>query len=98
LKFHQVNGRDTAKYWDVEKVKFSVVKAPEWLKLDADTGVLQGTPPAAGAVEVEISLVVEREARKLDPGTLAWGNEKVVSTGTEKSGTAAHRFTIAVEP
>lgn len=98
LKFRQVNGRDTAKYWDVEKFKFAVVKAPEWLKLDADTGVLQGTPPAAGAVEVEVSLVLEREARKLDPGTLAWGNEKVVSTGTEKSGTAAHRFTIAVEP
>jgi hypothetical protein len=98
LKLRQVNGRDTAKYWDVEKFKFAVVKAPEWLKLDPDTGVLQGTPTAAGAVEVEVSLVLEREARKMDPGTLAWGNEKVISTGTEKSGAAAHRFTIAVEP
>jgi hypothetical protein len=98
LKFRQVNGRDTANYWDVEKFKFAVVKAPDWLKLNADTGVLQGTPPAAGTVEVEVTLLLEREARKLDPGTLAWGNEKVVSTATEKAGSATHRFTIAVEP
>jgi hypothetical protein len=97
LTYRQVGGKDTANFWDVEKLTFSLAKGPDWLKIDAATGLLSGTPPAAGSFEVEVIVDLDREVRKVDGDTLAWGNEKVVSTATERVGSAAQRFTIAVE-
>ncbi|HEX7901483.1 MAG TPA: Ig domain-containing protein [Planctomycetota bacterium] len=98
LKLRQVGGRDTANFWDIEKLQFALVKGPEWLKIDAATGVLSGTPPAAGAFEVEVTATLDREVRKLDGDVLAWGNEKVISTGVERVGVATQRFTLTVAP
>lgn len=38
-----------AGYWNIEKPAWTLVTAPEWLKLNADTGELSGTPPPASA-------------------------------------------------
>jgi hypothetical protein len=97
LRMRQVNGKDTSGFWDVEKLQFALAKGPDWLKIDAATGLLTGTPSAAGTFEVEVSAALDREARKLDGDTLAWGNEKVVSTAVERVGTATQRFSITVE-
>ena len=59
--------------------------------------MLGGTPTSAGAFEVELTLTLEREVRKLDSNTLSWGNEKIVSQGMEKVGTATQKFTLVVE-
>jgi hypothetical protein len=97
LTMRQVGGREAPSFWDVEKLQFALAKGPDWLKIDATTGLLSGTPPAEGAFEVEVTATLDREVRKVDPGILSWGNEKVLSTGTERIGTATQRFSIAVE-
>jgi hypothetical protein len=88
---------EVANFWDIEHPKYAL-KGPNWLKLDADTGSLSGTPDAAGKLEVEVTATVDREVRKLDEGVLGWGNEKVLSTSTERVGSASQRFVIEVSP
>ena len=39
-------------YFDIEKPKFILARGPAWLKVDEHTGVLSGTPDAAGKDEV----------------------------------------------
>lgn len=68
---------EVASFWDIEHPRHAL-KGPSWLKLDADTGVLSGTPDAAGKFEVEVTATIDREVRKLDEGVLGWGNEKVL--------------------
>jgi hypothetical protein len=97
LTLRQVGGREVAGFWDVEKLQFALVRGPDWLKIDGATGLLSGTPPGAGAVDVEVTSTLDREVRKLDPEILSWGNEKVLSTGREIVGIASQRFTITVE-
>jgi hypothetical protein len=41
-------------FWDVEHPVFSLPVGPGWLRIDAATGVLFGTPPTAGDVEVQV--------------------------------------------
>ena len=38
----------------------------------------------------------DRALRKLDEGVLGWGNAKVLSTSTERVGSATQRFVIEV--
>ena len=83
-------------YFDIEKPKFAIEQGPAWLKIDAATGVLSGTPDAAGKVEVAVTATIDREVRKLDERALAWGNEKVLSTATERVGVATQRFLVEV--
>ena len=97
LTYRQVNGRDAANFWEIEKLTFALAKGPEWLKIDGATGVLTGTPPAAGTFEVEVTATLDRDVRKVDGDTLAWGNEKVISNGTERVGTASQKFTVTVD-
>lgn len=84
-------------YFDIEQPGFALEKGPTWLKLDERTGVLSGTPDAAGKVEIAVTARIDREIRKLDEKVLAWGNEKVVSTSRERVGVATQKFTIVVE-
>src|SRR6185295_9083428 len=72
LTYRQVGGKDTANFWEIEKLTFGLAKGPDWLKIDAATGVLSGTPPAAGSFEVEVTVTLDREARKVDNDTLSW--------------------------
>jgi len=88
----QVNG-----YFDIEKPRFALERGPTWLKLDENTGLLSGTPDAAGKVEVAVTATIEREVRNLDEKTLIWGNEKVLSTNIVRVGAATQTFVIAVQ-
>jgi hypothetical protein len=81
-------------YFDIEKPRFSLEHGPAWLKIDEATGVASGTPDAAGKVEVAVTVTIDREVRSLDEKALAWGNEKVLSTTTERVGTATQRYVI----
>ena len=92
------NGRTEASFWDIEKPKFVLERGPTWLKLDAATGVLSGTPEASGNVEVAVTATIDHEVRKLDEGTLKWGQEKVASIATERVGSATQSFVIVVTP
>jgi len=96
LRLRIVNGKETANFWGIEKPKFAIAQGPAWLKIDPATGVLSGTPDTAGTVDVAVTVTIDQEVRKLDDGTLGWGIEKVVSTSTERVGSATRRFSIQV--
>jgi len=40
------------------------------------------------------TVTIDREVRKLNDGSLGWGIEKVVSTSTERAGSATRRYSI----
>jgi hypothetical protein len=84
-------------YFDVEKPKFALQQGPAWLKIDEATGLLSGVPQAACKVQVEVTVSLSRQVRKLDEKTLAWGNEKVLSTVAEPVGTTTQKFVIEVQ-
>jgi hypothetical protein len=91
LKNNQESG-----YFDIEEPQFAIAKGPAWLKIDADTGVLSGTPDAAGKCEVEVTATIDRKVRKLDESKLIWGVEKVASEPTERVGQSTQKFVIDV--
>jgi len=84
-------------YFDIERPKFALEQGPVWLKIDEATGVLSGTPDVAGKVQVAVSATIDRQVRKLDEKALVWGNEKVLSTTTERVGTATQKFVLHVQ-
>ncbi len=43
-------------FWDIEQNAFALAEGPEWLTIDPATGVLTGTPPAAGTFAVRIAV------------------------------------------
>jgi hypothetical protein len=98
LRMRQVDGRETTSYWDIERPRFRLERGPEWLKLDESTGRLSGIPDAAGAVEVIVSVTLERDLRRLDEEVLKWGNEKVLASGKQTVGGCSQKFTLEVSP
>lgn len=96
LRLRMVGNKETANFWDIEKPRFAIEAGPAWLKIDPVTGMLSGTPDAAGKVEVAVIVTIDQEARKLDDGRLGWGQEKVVSTSTERVGSTSRKFSIEV--
>jgi hypothetical protein len=96
LRNRQINGKEVTSFYDVESPTYALQQGPPWLRINAQTGELSGTPDAAGKAEVAIVAVIERENRKLDDATLRWGNEKVVSNAVERVGAATQRFVIDV--
>jgi len=89
---------DRRYYWHVRATDTQGLWGP-WsqIKIDEATGVLSGTPDAAGRVDVAVTARMERSVGTLDEKTLAWGNEKVLSTSTEQVGSATQRFVIEVQ-
>src|SRR5262249_49878515 len=80
----------------IEKPKFAIKEGPAWLKIDPATGLLSGAPDAAGKVDVAVTVTIDQEVRKLDDSRLGWGVEKVISTSTERVGSATGGFSIEI--
>ena len=59
---------------------------------------MSGVLDAAGKVDVTVTAAIDREVRKLDEKVLVWGNEKVLSTSTDRLGSATQPFVIEVQP
>jgi hypothetical protein len=97
LSARMKGGQQISGYFDIENPKFKIERGPAWLKIDENTGVLSGTPDAAGQTEVMVTAHIKREVRNLDEPTLKWGNEKILSVTTEPVGTAAQKFVIDVQ-
>ena len=91
-----VRGNGGKGYWDVETPRFALIRGPAWLKMD-DTGLLTGTPDAAGTAEVEVSATIDREVRSYDLNVLQWGTDRAEVT-TQRLGPAIQTFTIEVRP
>lgn len=51
-------------FFNAEKPVYTLLKAPDWLAIDKTTGVLTGTPPAAGTAEVSIEAAIEGQSQK----------------------------------
>ena len=83
-------------FWDIEKPRFAISKGPNWLMIDEATGLLSGTPDAAGKAAVTLTATIERQVRKLDDRALSWGVEKVVAVTTERVGQTTQQFVIEV--
>jgi len=83
-------------FWDIEEPVFSLEQAPDWLKIDASTGLLSGKPDTVGEVKVVVTVTIDKEVRKLDEYTLSWGREKIIATITERIGSATQEFVIRV--
>jgi hypothetical protein len=98
LRLRVVGGKEVASFWDVEKLRFVLVRGPSSLRIDESTGVLRGMPDAAGSADVVIQVTLERPLRRLDEGRLSWGQELVKELATYRVGSATQRFQIAVRP
>ncbi|MCX8038386.1 MAG: fibronectin type III domain-containing protein [Candidatus Sumerlaeia bacterium] len=92
------DGRQVSGYFDIEKPVFTLAQGPAWLKINESTGLMSGVPDRAGEVEVEVAVALRREVRQLDEKTLAWGNEKVLSTSVLTVGSATQKFVLVIRP
>lgn len=94
----RMQGQDQVSgYFDVEQPAFALQQGPAWLKIDPATGVLSGIPDKAGKVDVTVISTIDRQVRQLDEKALVWGNEKILSTATERVGNATQQFVIEVQ-
>jgi hypothetical protein len=96
LQLRMVGNKETANFWDIEKPRFALEEGPAWLKIDPATGLLSGTPDVAGKVDVAVAVTIDHEVRKLDDSRLGWGVEKVISTSTERVGSATRKYSIEI--
>ncbi len=68
LRCHSITKPDgtlscyNADFWDVEKVRWSRAAGPDWLSVDAETGLVSGVPPA-GFDGAEVVITAEIEGR-----------------------------------
>jgi len=97
LSARMKDNQQVSGYFDIEKPAFTLEQGPAWLKIDQASGILSGTPDVAGQVEVVVAARIERNVRTLDEKMLTWGNEKVLSTSTERIGSATQHFIISVQ-
>ncbi len=92
LSSRMAGDQQTSGYFDIEKPRFTLAQGPAWLRIDETTGVLSGTPDVAGRTDVTVTVAIDRQVRKLDEAVLRWGNEKVLSTETQRVGSATQKF------
>ncbi len=96
LRNRVIDGKVTASFWDIEHPVYALEQGPGWLDMDETTGLLTGTPDAAGRADVVVTVTTDREVRKLDERSAGWGQEKVVGTSVERVGSDTQRFIIDV--
>ncbi|MBN1674859.1 MAG: putative Ig domain-containing protein [Kiritimatiellae bacterium] len=96
LRVRIVNNNMRFGFWDVETPVYAIKRGPDWLAIDPATGLLSGTPDAAGPVDVVVTATIAREVRRLDDTMLGWGHEKVVGTTLERVGRSTQAFVLDV--
>jgi hypothetical protein len=97
LRTRLVGGKETLSFWDIESPRFNLLRAPAWLQIDEQTGLLSGTPETPTKAKVIVRATIKTEARMLDERQLSWGVEKVVSRTTQQVGSTTQEFVIEVE-
>ncbi len=48
-----------ASFWDGERPVYSLVDAPDWLEINAETGELTGVPPNGGAYMITVKATIK---------------------------------------
>ncbi|MHB1035707.1 MAG: Ig domain-containing protein [Pirellulales bacterium] len=83
-----------AKFWKIEPLKFSLTEKPSWMSIDANTGLITGTPDGTGG-RVTVSVTLTKEHRLVhDKNSIVWGNEYEQSTTYETVGPVTQQFVV----
>jgi hypothetical protein len=98
LRTRVINGKETMSFWELERPRFRIQHAPEWLSIDPVSGLLAGIPDRVGKAEVSVAVTLESDQQRLDESALKWGIEKVVASGVTQLASATQTFVIDVLP
>jgi hypothetical protein len=83
-----------ARYWKIEPLTFSLTDRPSWMSIDADTGLITGTPDGTGG-RVTVSVTLTKEHRLVhDKDNIVWGNEYEQSKVYEIVGPVTQQFVV----
>lgn len=83
------------RFWKIEPLKFSLVKKPGWMTIDADTGLITGTSDGTGGT-VTVSVTLTKEHRLVhDKNNIVWGNEYEQSKTYETVGPVTQQFVVS---
>ena len=77
------------------RLKFSLTRKPAWMNIDADTGLITGTPDGTGGT-VTVSVTLAKEHRLVhDEHNIMWGNEYEQSRTYETAGPVTQEFVVS---
>ncbi len=83
-----------AKFWKIEPLKFALTQKPSWMSINADTGLITGTPDGTGG-PVTVSLTLTKEHRLVhDKDAIVWGNEWEKNKTYETVGPVTQPFVV----
>jgi hypothetical protein len=87
-----------ARFWKLEPLQFSLAQKPDWMSINADTGLITGTSDGTGgAVTVSVTLIKEHRLVH-DKDNITWGNEYEQSKTYETVGPVTQRFVLSGTP
>jgi hypothetical protein len=82
------------KFWKIEALKFALTQKPNWMSINADTGLITGTSNGSGG-PVTVSVTLIKEHRLVhDKNNIMWGNEYEQSKTYERVGPAIQQFMV----
>jgi len=83
------------KFWKIEPLKFSLTQKPSWMSINAETGLITGTPDGPGG-KVTVSVTLTKEHRLVhDKNNIVWGNEHEQSRTYETVGPVTQQFVVS---
>ncbi|MCF7974125.1 MAG: hypothetical protein K9N55_09945 [Phycisphaerae bacterium] len=83
-----------ARFWKIEPLTFSLTQKPDWMSIDADTGLITGMSDGTGG-SVTVSVTLAREHRLVhDENNIVWGNEYEKSRTYEIVGPTTQQFAV----
>jgi hypothetical protein len=86
--------RGGTKFWKIEQLKFSLTQKPNWMSINADTGLITGTSDGTGGM-VTVSVTLTKEHRLVhDKDNIVWGNEYEQSKTYETVGPVTQQFVV----
>jgi hypothetical protein len=82
------------KFWKIERLTFSLTQKPDWMSIDAETGLITGTSDGMGG-PVTVSVTLTKEHRLVhDKNNIMWGNEYEQSKTYEIVGPVTQQFVV----